>query len=264
MELTFDPYLQRKSLSSWNTGNLITFLSKAGQSSDHFHHGYEIVLSLGGCPRFTVGGQQLDGLRGIVFQPSLVRSWSSQDIVLVIIVEPYTSHALKMQTLLNGKPWTDLEPPLGSAFFESTIQGFCNHATGAEFYFAVNSLLNSICVGHIQPRYLQFSERIQLALHFIQQNLSRSIRLQDIASLMQLSVERTRHFFIEQMHVTFSQYLLWKRLSETMSVIVSQGLNMKTASRQFGFTDQSHFTRMFKRFFGINPSQIVRDCAISQ
>ena len=51
-------------------------------------------------------------------------------------------------------------------------------------------------------------------------------------------------------------YIVWLRLYEACSA-VARGVPFSAAALQAGFSDAPHFTRTFRRTFGLAPSQVI-------
>ncbi|WP_221394637.1 helix-turn-helix transcriptional regulator [Dyadobacter sp. NIV53] len=88
------------------------------------------------------------------------------------------------------------------------------------------------------------------------------MELEDLSNYINLSPERIRHLFVEQMHIPFTQYVLWKRIRKTIQLVIREESTINEACHRFGFTDQPHFNRSFKRIFGLTPLVVIRNCRV--
>ncbi|TFV92899.1 helix-turn-helix domain-containing protein, partial [Oxalobacteraceae bacterium OM1] len=70
-----------------------------------------------------------------------------------------------------------------------------------------------------------------------------------------LSPERFRHLFLEETGIRFRPYVLWLRL-ETAVASYAAGSSLTEASHAAGFADSAHFSRTFKRMFGIQAGGV--------
>jgi AraC-like DNA-binding protein len=59
-----------------------------------------------------------------------------------------------------------------------------------------------------------------------------------------------RHLFVEQTGLPFRTYLLWLRLTKAVAVFAGGG-SLTEAAHEAGFSDSAHFSRTFRRMFGL-------------
>ena len=100
-------------------------------------------------------------------------------------------------------------------------------------------------------------ERIQRIIDFASANLDRPLTLESAATGVYLSGSRLRHLFVEQTGLAFRTYLLWLRLVRAVA-IYSEGASLTEAAHLAGFSDSAHFSRMFKRTFGLPATTLTR------
>jgi len=80
--------------------------------------------------------------------------------------------------------------------------------------------------------------------------LDTPVSLADAAAHVGLSRGRARHLFVESTGLPFRTYLLWLRLMQAVELF-SAGSSLTDAAHGAGFSDSSHFSRSFRRMFGI-------------
>jgi len=88
------------------------------------------------------------------------------------------------------------------------------------------------------------------------ERLDTPISLADAAKHVGLSSGRARHLFVEETGLPFRTYLLWRRLTRAVE-LYSGGSSLTEAAHGAGFADSSHFSRTFRRMFGI-PADSLR------
>ncbi|TGL44040.1 AraC family transcriptional regulator [Leptospira meyeri] len=81
--------------------------------------------------------------------------------------------------------------------------------------------------------------------------------LTHLAKEASLSVERFRHLFRKETGVPFSAYKLWLKTKKAVDYLANHS-HLLNAAYEGGFADQSHFTRIFRRSFGVGPSDFTK------
>lgn len=77
----------------------------------------------------------------------------------------------------------------------------------------------------------------------------------DLARAVGLSVGRFRHLFSGEIGMSYRRYILWLRLYAVLDELL-RSASLTTAAHAAGFADSAHFTRTFRRMFGIVPSAV--------
>lgn len=94
--------------------------------------------------------------------------------------------------------------------------------------------------------------------HYIMDNICHPISVDDLAELLYCSKFYFLREFKKLMDVTPYQYLMNKRLEQAKTKLSSTEANIAQISHQYGFNDQSHFTRAFKGHYGLTPGQYLK------
>jgi AraC-like DNA-binding protein len=87
---------------------------------------------------------------------------------------------------------------------------------------------------------------------------SRHVRrpLLELAREVGLSPGRFRHVFRREVGMSAQSYVVWLRIYEACAALAS-GASLSDAALEAGFSDAAHFTRTFRRTFGLAPSQVA-------
>ncbi|MBL8022114.1 MAG: AraC family transcriptional regulator [Leptospirales bacterium] len=84
-----------------------------------------------------------------------------------------------------------------------------------------------------------------------------SFCLDNLAREAGLSVSRFRHLFKEETGVAFLDYRLWLKVKQAVHHMAEHP-DLALAAYDAGFADQAHFSRVFRRSFGMNPSEFTK------
>lgn len=97
--------------------------------------------------------------------------------------------------------------------------------------------------------------RIRKVIAWAAEQIDQPISLSDALIVGGLSASRLRHLFVEQTGLPFKTYLLWLRLTRAVDVVAG-GASLTQAAHEAGFSDSAHFSRTFRRMFGVPPAAL--------
>lgn len=102
----------------------------------------------------------------------------------------------------------------------------------------------------------QLSPHIYKVIDYITKNYEQKIRLEDIAAQIHLNVSYISTIFKEQLGVSISDYVLDYRLTLAKNMLTDSNDNpISEIALSVGFYDTAHFTKSFKKAFGITPRE---------
>jgi AraC-like DNA-binding protein len=107
---------------------------------------------------------------------------------------------------------------------------------------------------HAGNLYVQ-NERIQKAVAFIEANFRSKLTRAQIAAAAHLSENHLSGLFHSIVGLTAQEYILQCRLrfAENLLLLHGQPCSISEVAAEAGFSDQAHFSRHFRRFFGRTP-----------
>ena len=100
----------------------------------------------------------------------------------------------------------------------------------------------------------QQSELVRNTCAYIDENLSQSITLEQLAAQFFVSKYYLSHAFSREMGVSLYRYILLRRLLMARQLMAA-GESAGAAARACGFADYTSFYRAFKSEYGISPRQ---------
>lgn len=103
-------------------------------------------------------------------------------------------------------------------------------------------------VGSIDPR-------VKAVINRIKSMAGMPVAAMELAQIVNLSESRLAHLFNEEMGIPIRRYILWVRLQKAI-VEMLNGNSLTEVAHESGFADSAHFTRTFRKMFGIVPSSL--------
>jgi AraC-like DNA-binding protein len=98
----------------------------------------------------------------------------------------------------------------------------------------------------------------QKALHFINDNFSKPITVDDIADHVALSRSRLYRVFMQQVFMSPQQYLTEYRMREGIRLLERREGSVKEIALAVGMEDQLRFSKMFKQYTGKSPTDYIK------
>lgn len=96
------------------------------------------------------------------------------------------------------------------------------------------------------------------ALEMIELNLDAKLTIETLAAEVGLSPAHFARAFRESVGQPPHRYMLRQRLEHARRLLDVGDLTLSSVAQRSGFADQPHFTRLFKREFGVTPGSVVR------
>ena len=101
-------------------------------------------------------------------------------------------------------------------------------------------------------------EPIRAAMAWLEAHADRRITVQQIARQVGMSASHFAHRFRETVSTTPMQYLKYVRMDRARTLLLADGLRPSEIATRVGYASLSHFTRDFKRQFGVAPGSYAR------
>jgi len=106
---------------------------------------------------------------------------------------------------------------------------------------------------------LEIFRRLESARDFIHSNFNREIELKEIASAACLSPFHFLRLFKELFHETPHQYLNRYRMKKARNLLLNTKFSITDITMDVGFESNSHFSRLFQRYFGMSPKNFRKN-----
>ena len=98
-------------------------------------------------------------------------------------------------------------------------------------------------------------QKVAEGIIYMSEHLDQPIRVSALAALANLSPAHFSMLFKEQTGCSTRDYLHLLRIHRACQLLRSSTLNVKEIATRLGYQDQFHFSRQFKAFQGVSPSE---------
>lgn len=95
---------------------------------------------------------------------------------------------------------------------------------------------------------------LNVPIEYIRRHFAGSITVEQVAASSHLSVSALERRFKKHLSKTPRQYITEMRLDHARHMLLETHKSLAVIAQETGFSDQSHFTRAYKKRFGLCPS----------
>ena len=99
------------------------------------------------------------------------------------------------------------------------------------------------------------SIKVEQAMDLFQKHIQKNIHLAEIAELLKISEEYLIKLFRRYIGITPMRYFQNLKLEASVSLLLNSTRSIKEIAWQLNFSSQYHFSRNFKEFTGVSPSE---------
>lgn len=118
----------------------------------------------------------------------------------------------------------------------------------------VAKLFNSPIPSDVPNAPRSKTDRLSPAIHFVQQHYSDRIYSDAMARLCGMSPTHFSRAFKQTYDLTFQEFIVRYRVQQACRQFQGSRSSISDVAYNVGFTDPSYFTRVFKRYVGVAPS----------
>jgi AraC family transcriptional regulator len=99
-------------------------------------------------------------------------------------------------------------------------------------------------------------------VQYVRENIEQNISLEDMAGLTNLTVFSLIRKFQNEFNCSPHVYVMRQRIEHAKQLIARQDMPLKVVAASSGFSDQSHMTRLFRKFLNMTPTEYSRSIAM--
>ncbi len=103
--------------------------------------------------------------------------------------------------------------------------------------------------------------KIEKVKYFLERNCSKRVRLEDAAALVFLSPKYLSRVFKQHTGMDFTDYRLLKKIDLAKEFLMKPSYNINQVADKLGYQNSESFTRQFKKFTKLTPTQFCCEMA---
>jgi AraC-like DNA-binding protein len=236
----------------WEGGSLWVFdvpeaCPDAPERTDfHAHHAIQVTLALDGAFALHAADRSLAG-PAVAVGADVRHAFQPKGVVALLFAEPESpAGRVLAQTLLDGEPVAALPPESLGTLPARALDAFRRADRGA--LREIGREMIRRLVGEAAP--FAADPRVERTIRWAAERLEDRLGIAEAAAAVGLSAGRMSHLFVEQTGLAFRTYLLWLRMGRAVERIAA-GASLTEAAHDAGFADSAHFSRTFRRTFGV-------------
>ncbi|HXG41840.1 MAG TPA: AraC family transcriptional regulator [Dehalococcoidia bacterium] len=105
---------------------------------------------------------------------------------------------------------------------------------------------------------------MEMACRYIRSNFHRNLPMQEVAGIVNMGYHYFSRLFARYTGMTYRDFLIEVRLQRAKELLSVSELNLEEIARQVGYSDASHFSRVFKSRTGMSPRRFASLRGIAQ
>ncbi len=234
----------------WPGGSL--WIGRAEGSTDlHSHHAVQVTFARPGSQvRFREPQGEWQSHEAAVVPTHQVHAMDAPGAeVALVFAEPESRDGRAIHLRYRGGV-----SPLPSAPADALFAAYRDGESDAALVACARRVIAALA-GGAAAAAAPLDSRIARAIELLRPRLDETVKLSEIAGAVHLSPDRFRHLFLEQTGVRFRPNVLWQRVERAVAEYAS-GATLTQAAQAGGFADSAHFSRTFRRMFGLPPAAI--------
>ncbi|MEQ6377894.1 AraC family transcriptional regulator [Bacillaceae bacterium S4-13-56] len=206
---------------------------------------WSIVHSISNLKLFIVSGNLLE------VQNELKHLFAQINIEQCFNIEQIDIWEEEIASLFKRYRKSDKEYIVSSLVFLDDSGAFCTDVLFNSLRKELKKLFNNLSN---ENRKLNISSEIQIVKEYIEENYNKTIKISEIAEHIFISREYLSRQFKKVTNMTVGDYITKVRLNHSKYLLETTELKIADVAYQSGFTDESYFSKIFKKHYGMSPN----------
>jgi AraC-like DNA-binding protein len=222
------------------------------ETRPHSHHAIQITFQLKGSFELSTQGKRVSA-PVVAVASDTSHAFQASGAAAFLFIEPESPAGRALaQDLFAQCPIVELDSEQATAWLERLRGCFRNGGGEAEMLMLGREIVGGLpeARGSLLP-----DPRVRKMIAYATANMQERMTLPSAAAHINLSQSRARHLFVSHTGLPFKTYVLWRRLEKALQLYAA-GASLTEATHLAGFADSAHFSRTFKRTFGVPASAL--------
>lgn len=244
------------------------FNGKMARTLNH----YELILICNGKGSFKIRNRQYPVKKGmlLIISPDVPYSIELDNTIPVGVLTIHFSFA---GITFNDGKWKvndKVQVPLGQPVqelkdyyhieeqFQKLVDCWNEKLPGYEF--SARTMFQQLIIEIMQNRNQQSqgdgtSLKVEKIIQYMHQNISAKVTLPELSKLVHMAPAYMSRAFKETTGYTIIEYFNKLKIDKSKELLIEGNKKVKEVAQELGFADEFYFSRMFKKYEGITPSQ---------
>lgn len=219
---------------------IVSFSEKIYSTKVHAHYAIELAFARSGFLNISTGDQHFNNIQAAIIASNTPHTFDCLNgECFLYFIDPTTN---------LGEYLTDYYDLASRQMVVLGSNEIDRYKNGAEF--SLPEFAGS------RPK--KISERTAKCLRMIESQITEEdLSVGQLAQKLFVSESRLAHLFKAEMGISIRQYILWKKM-ELAAIKAIEGLSLTKSAHLAGFTDSSHFIKVFRKMFGVKPFFVLK------
>lgn len=234
------------------------YIGNSIKTNIHEHHALQIAISEEKSFMMRIANGKWKKFRSLIINSDQPHECVLQNgRVYFLSLDPESISAKRIkEKFLDGTNFSSIPQDLLTPYIKMIQEQFSHKINCTKISKATDNFINALADSSVSIK--QVDERISTVIGILINSLDSKIKLKYLAEKVFLSETRLVHLFKEQTGIPVRKYLLWHRINIAAKEIIA-GKKLTGAAHTAGFFDSAHFSKTFKRMFGISPTALLKN-----
>jgi two-component system response regulator YesN len=134
------------------------------------------------------------------------------------------------------------------------IQNVSLLSTQTQTWTLLTRIVQRIVAYVKEQRKASSHQVVKEVLRLVNEEMDQELTLHMVADRMYINSSYLSRLFKQEMGVAFSDYVLERKM-ERAKALLQEGHKVYDAARSVGYRDVSYFTKVFRKYWGVNPGE---------